>query len=1076
MRPDAEKDNLIKAIDALEKQLFVVSPGFEILAANAAAMRACGDDCIGKKCYEVFCKEKAPCAACNITHTFQASSDPVDGESAAGGSPSALPCGYIVPIYTDGQVEAAVCTDIDLIKRAGKAGNGQLANAFLKSLIHTSPDAVVVTNPQGNILLINEAARKLAGYTEAEIYAGLNIKDVYPDEKAYDVMARLRSDHYGGRGKLKAYHAVILDKTGQRIPIRLDAAIVYDGDKEIATLGYFRDLRDDVQTPAGGPGTQSEWKDAQSPQNLERIVTSVARGLKLYNQQFGDTAIRIGLIDSQQLHKALAHQEQLQEKTSVDVPLGRVLVQLDFITEEQRTAILAMQALSEDDPDSGEGSALGEKARQLAKDLEIYNQRFGDLALRLGFISADQLERSLQMQKQVCAKTKIDIPLGRVLEQLDYITEEQRAAVLAVQALGDKRASSEGEPASGLTGAEAPRGETIPEVDSGETDVVSVQPEPEPEEPEPEPEEPEPEPEEPEPDDSTLDSVESELESAESEPGLEEQKTEKPDTDDEEAEAEARASEIEADETDNKIRNYFAVEIAEDKLSARLVAKSREREEQVFTDLLDLIEAEGIRFGLVEEGVLKAFFTDDSETLEPLVIAEGYPPGEGQDPEIEFHFETDYLKAGKMQEDGTIDWKDRGEIPQVEEGDLLAQIIPGVYGAVGMDVLGNEIPADPIAKVNLTAGKGVKKSSDGNSFTASAKGTPGLSENQTLTVSPILVIEGDVGIETGHIEFDGHVEVAGTIQDGYQVRATSLRAQGMKNAEVFIAGDIVVTGGIFESKLKCQGNVKAGHVNKSDIDAAGDLVIDKEIIDSEVELQGACQADYGTIISSRIAARNGILVQNVGTAMSKASHLDVGVDHKLRREMSGLKKLFSKAERKKKEIQPQVKTLRAESDQINAELGEVAQKQDQVMVQLRQLQEKFAGQASLDESVKAGYEKAVAELEARRGQMDKVVAALMQKDSELEKVIGELEEQETEITDEQAELEERMEMLRERRETEKGKPVVKVSGDIFTGNKITGPKSKIIIDEDRHHVNIFETDKADDGQFARWHMKIGPLR
>jgi prefoldin subunit 5 len=286
----------------------------------------------------------------------------------------------------------------------------------------------------------------------------------------------------------------------------------------------------------------------------------------------------------------------------------------------------------------------------------------------------------------------------------------------------------------------------------------------------------------------------------------------------------------------------------------------------------------------------------------------------------------------------------------------------------------------------------------------------------------------------------------------------------------------VVAGGIFESKIKCRGDVKAIHVHKSEIDAGGDLVVEKEIIDSKVELYGACKIEYGTIISSEIAARDGIITQNAGTAMSKPAYLDVGVDHKLRREISGLKKLFSKAGRKKKEITPQIEALKAQSDQINGELGEVAQKQDRYMVQLRDLQAKFKDQQNVDEPMNAEYEKTVAELEARRSAIDAVVEELMKRDSEIETTIAELEEQETEVREEQTELEERIEKLRQKREAEKGKPVVKVSGDLFAGTQIAGPRSTITIDEDCHHVNIFETDKTDDGEFARWHMKIGPLR
>ncbi len=1120
MRTEAEIKSLINALDTMESPLVVFSPELEIVAANKFAMRLGSGEIIGKKCFEVICNNKAPCKECDLPAAFQQERPAGQPGSGKPGNDRNLPCGHIYPVYSEEKLEALVCTDIGLQGGDDSHDRLKLANAFLKNLIQSSPDAIIAADLNGRIQLFNEAAQKMTGYSSQEVNANFNIMDVFAEAEVDDVVARLRSDHYGGAGRLKAYHIVILDKHRRKIPIRMDAAIICEGRKELAIIGYLRDLGNEAGTPNGTSAQQ-----ARGQHSLEGIATSVARHLKLYNQQFSDTAVRIGLIDKEQLAKARMHQERLQAKTKIGIPLGRVMVQLEYITDEQRTAIIAMQALAEEGKADGEGETLGEKARLLAKEQALYNQRFGDLAVKLGFISNEQLERSLKMQKQVQEKTKIDVPLGRVLEQLEYITEEQRAAVLAVQALAENTDPEETEADPEETEADPEEAGAEPEETGAEPEETGAEPEEtgvEPEEAEAEAEEAEAEAEaeaeeaeaeaEAEAEEAEAEAEEAEAEEAEAEEAeaeeaeAEEAEAEAEEAEAEEAEAEAEVTETEPEEaeaepevteaepemteaesdtegpeseeeaSENKIRDYFSVEISEDKLTARLIPKTGEHADVVFSDVMDLIEAEGVRHGIIEKEEIRRFFEDQAEAREPLVIAHGYPAGKGKDPEIVYHFETNYLQAGKMLEDGTIDWKDRGEIPQVDEEDLLAKIIPGVYGAVGMDVFGNEILAEPIAQVSLTAGKGVKKTGDGNSFIASAKGTPNLSENQTLMVSPVLQIPGDVGVETGHIEFDGHIEVEGSIQSGYQVRGTSLRAQSMNNAEIYISGDIVVTSGIFESKIKCQGNVKAGHVHKSNIEAGGDLVVNKEIMDSEVELYGSCQLDYGTIVSSKIAARTGILAQNVGTAMSKASHLDVGVDHKLRREISGLKKLFSKAERKKKEIKPRIKALRIESDQINGELGDVAQKQDQIMVQSRQLQEKFAAQEAIDESVKAGYEAAVAELEARRSKIDTLVEELMLKDGQLEKAIRELEEQETEIAEEQEELEERMEVLRQRREAEKGKPVVKVSGNLFSGNKITGPKSKITIEEDCKHVNVFETDKADDGQFARWHMKIGPLR
>ncbi|MDY6791596.1 MAG: FapA family protein [Thermodesulfobacteriota bacterium] len=732
----------------------------------------------------------------------------------------------------------------------------------------------------------------------------------------------------------------------------------------------------------------------------------MARHLKLYNQQFGDTAARIGLISQAQLNEARRHQKELQEKTKNDVSLGQVLLQLGHITEEQRAAIIAMLALSEDNQKSGESKALREKAKILFRELGLYNQRFGDLAMKLGFISEGQLKKSLEIQRKVQEKIKNDVPLSRVLEELKYLSEEQKAAILAVQGLTVETAPGSEKAKSGVEGFG-------PGAENGESDDEQIL------------------------------------------PGKQEPKE---------------------DEEQVKIHEYFLVDVSEDKLTARLMPNARDHEELVFEDVLKLIEAEGIKHGLVEKAVILSFFKDESEEPKTLTIAKGYPAGEGKDPEIVYHFETNPLTAGKLMEDGTIDWKDRGEIPQVDEGNLLVEIIPGINGTVGMDVFGNEIPALPIAKVSLKAGKGVKKSKDGNRFFAGAKGTPQLSRNDTLIVSPVLNIPGDIGVETGHVEFNGHIEVEGTVQSGYRVRGESFRAQSIDNAELHVSGDVVVTGGIFNSKINCEGNLNAVHVHNSDINSGGDLVVETEITESRIELYGICKVENGTIISSEIAAREGIIAKNVGTAVSKPSDLNVGVDHILRRKISGLKKLFSKTGRRKKDLTPQIETLKAQSDQINGELGEVAQKQDRYMVQLRQLKEKFKDHESIDEGLKAKYEKAIAELEAERSAIDTVVEELMKKDSEIETTIADLEEEATELAEDLTELEEKIEMLREKRETEKGKPVVKVSGDLFHGTKISGPKSKLTFKDDCAHVNIFETNKTKEGQSTRWHMKINPLR
>jgi PAS domain S-box-containing protein len=115
---------------------------------------------------------------------------------------------------------------------------------FLESLIDASVDGIVAADLQGNILLFNEAAERMYGYNTEEVIGRLSARELYPDDGAARVMRMLRSDQYGGRDKLEPTRLEAQGKNGERIPIRLSAAMVYEKGKPSATFGIFTDLRD----------------------------------------------------------------------------------------------------------------------------------------------------------------------------------------------------------------------------------------------------------------------------------------------------------------------------------------------------------------------------------------------------------------------------------------------------------------------------------------------------------------------------------------------------------------------------------------------------------------------------------------------------------------------------------------------------------------------------------------------------------------------------------------------------------------------------------------------------------------
>ncbi|HSO20952.1 MAG TPA: FapA family protein, partial [Desulfosarcina sp.] len=181
-------------------------------------------------------------------------------------------------------------------------------------------------------------------------------------------------------------------------------------------------------------------------------------------------------------------------------------------------------------------------------------------------------------------------------------------------------------------------------------------------------------------------------------------------------------------------------------------------------DVKIMLHADGILYGIAEDETIAAFLKGEFAVGESWDIATGTEPVPDAPPEIVYHFDTDPLKVGTLTEEGLMDWKERGQLPQVKEGDLLAEKIPGPRGKEGMDVYGKKIPIPKAREKRFKCGKGARRSEDGLQVYASLSGIPKLSLGGDLTVMPILHIQGDISLETGHVEFEGHIDVAGAVE------------------------------------------------------------------------------------------------------------------------------------------------------------------------------------------------------------------------------------------------------------------------------------------------------------------------
>ena len=279
MSIEAEKKYLLKAIGAFKRRFIVVSPEFKILAANCRLNGIADSETIGKQCHRVFYDRSSPCENCAVRESIEKRKPTLMPKPENTLDLNEMPCFYAYPIYSGDGIEAYVSMDFDLPTRDGLEEKLQRSNAFLRNLILSAVDGIISSDTKGRILIFNEAAEKVFGYAVDEALNHLNVRNIYPDNNAYEVMRNLRSDNYAGKGKLKSYKVDVISKYGEIIPIMLNASIIYENEEEIATIGFFHDLREELRMKEELDRTQLQLLQAEKMSSLGKLAAGVAHQL-----------------------------------------------------------------------------------------------------------------------------------------------------------------------------------------------------------------------------------------------------------------------------------------------------------------------------------------------------------------------------------------------------------------------------------------------------------------------------------------------------------------------------------------------------------------------------------------------------------------------------------------------------------------------------------------------------------------------------------------------------------------------------------------------------------------------------
>lgn len=329
---------------------------------------------------------------------------------------------------------------------------------------------------------------------------------------------------------------------------------------------------------------------------------------------------------------------------------------------------------------------------------------------------------------------------------------------------------------------------------------------------------------------------------------------------------------------------YLRLELHKDALECRcnLVPKDREMLPDVEA-IRRLLAEHQVTHG-IDEGQLLALCRSAArgKQVTNFLLAQGLEPTAGPDGYLELMVKASDAPAYQEDEKGNIDFRTLNFFSNVVPEQKIGEVRPPQYGKPGYTVTGVQLPAILGTPLALIAGTGTRLENDGKIVIAEMEGRV-IVEDKTVLVSEELVVQGDVNLAVGHIDFRGFVEVRGDVLDDFNIHAgKGIAIKGYVGiCRISSDGDIALSGmaGQGEGHIICRGNLAATYLNDVTVYCDGDVIVKNEIRNSRIFCLGKVDIGNGNIYGGETYGLAGIEAKNAGAVSGVKTHLYAGINH-----------------------------------------------------------------------------------------------------------------------------------------------------------------------------------------------------
>ncbi len=324
--------------------------------------------------------------------------------------------------------------------------------------------------------------------------------------------------------------------------------------------------------------------------------------------------------------------------------------------------------------------------------------------------------------------------------------------------------------------------------------------------------------------------------------------------------------------------------------------------------ILDALNSKYISHGILEDDIRKA--VELKRYDENICAAKWDPPVDGVDGDIKYFYKTDQAARPVENEHGEVDYKNLGLVRNITAGTPIASITFPTEGEPGTDITGKVVHQRQGVPAKYTVGAGTSLVDNDTQIVAAVDGNL-VYKNGSFCVEETLLINGDVEVATGNVDFIGDIVIKGSVFEGFRVTSKrGITVNGtVTGAELSADGDIFVKIGAINSTITSKGNVKLGFCENSKIRCEGNMESVSYVGGEVFAGQKMIASGKGVIMGGKYTALDGVEASVIGSDKYVKTEITLGNNAVLSKEKDTLEKAIAQMEDKADQLSKVLNTL-----------------------------------------------------------------------------------------------------------------------------------------------------------------------